>query len=79
MEQTILDGLQNLQLAKEDEESIQISAHSRANLLEECHLSLFGKLLSNRQQNQHALKSTLRSAWKMGSNLRIVEVGNDIL
>ena len=79
MEQAILDGLQNLQLTKEEEESIQISAYSRADLLEECHLSLFGKLLSNRQQNQRALKSTLRSAWKIGSDLRIVDVGNDIL
>ena len=76
MEQAILDGLQ---LTKEEEESIQISVHSRADLLEECHLSLFGKLLSDRQQNQRPLKSTLRSIWKMGSDLRIVEVGNDIL
>nr|POE74170.1 hypothetical protein CFP56_44147 [Quercus suber] len=79
MEQAILDGLQNLQLTKEEEEGIQIIASSRAKWLEECHLSLFGKVLSDRQQNQRALKSTLRSVWKMGSNLRIVEVGNDIL
>ena len=79
MEQAVLDGLQNLQLTKEEEDSIQISSHSRSELLEECHLSLFGKLLSDWQQNQHALKSTLRSIWRMGSDLRIVEVGNDIL
>nr|POE44880.1 hypothetical protein CFP56_75247 [Quercus suber] len=42
-------------------------------------LSLFGRLLSDRQQNQRALKSTLRSAWKMGSELKIVNVGNGIL
>ena len=79
MEQAILDGLQNLQLTKEEEEGIQLSTPSRVEWLEECHLSLFGKLLFDRQQNQRALKSTLRSAWKMGSDLRIVEVGNDIL
>ena len=79
MEQAILDGLQSLKLTKEEEEGIQLSIPSRAEWLEECQLSLFGKLLSNRQQNQRALKSTLRSAWKMGSDLRIVEVGNDIL
>lgn len=62
MEQAILDGLQNLQLTKEEAEDIQITAHSKPELLEECSLSLFGKLLSDRQQNQHALKSTLRSA-----------------
>ena len=46
--------------------------------MEECALSLFGKLLSNRQHNQRTLKSTLRAAWKMGLELRIVDVGKDI-
>ena len=59
MELAILDGLQNLQFTKEEEEGIQISALSRADLLEECHLSLFEKLLYDHQQNQRALKSTL--------------------
>ena len=79
MEQAILDELQNLQLTKEEEEDIQLLNPGRVEWLEECHLSLFGKLLSDRQQNQKALESTLRLAWRMGSNLRIVEVGNDIL
>ena len=47
--------------------------------MEECHLSLFEKLLYDHQQNQCALKSTLQSVWKMGSDLRIVDIGNDIL
>ncbi|XP_065633850.1 uncharacterized protein LOC136069351 [Quercus suber] len=34
---------------------------------------------ADRQQNIRALKNTLRTAWKLGSDLRIVEVGNDIL
>ena len=42
-------------------------------------ISLFGKLLSDRQQNVRALKNTLITTWKLGSDLRIVEVGNDIL
>ena len=78
MEQTILDSLQNLQLTKEEEEDIQITNQSRPEILEEYALSLFGRLQVNRQQNQRALKSTLRSAWKMGIDLRIVEVGNGI-
>lgn len=36
-------------------------------------------MLSDRQPNVHALKKTLRTARKLSSNLRIVEVGNDIL
>ena len=78
MEQTILDSLQNLQLTKEEEEDIQITNQSRPEILEEYALSLFGRLQVNRQQNQRALKSTLRSAWKMGTDLKIVEVGNGI-
>ena len=51
MDQVILDGLQNLQLTKEEEEGTQISVSSRTERLEECHLSLFGKLLFDHQQN----------------------------
>ena len=40
---------------------------------------MFGRSLSNRHQNLRALKNTLRAAWKMASDLRIVEVGNSIL
>ena len=79
MEHTIIDSLKNLQLTKEEEEDIFISSNSTPDLLEECALSLFGRLLADRNQNQRALKNTLRSAWKMGSDLRIVEVGNNIL
>ena len=76
MEQEVVSSLQKLSLTKEKETEISITAHSRADLLEECSLSLFGRLLLDRQQNQRALTSTLRAAWKMGSNLRIIEVGN---
>nr|POE76313.1 hypothetical protein CFP56_25681 [Quercus suber] len=79
MEQAVLDGLQNLLLTKEEEKCIQITNQGRAELLKDWLLSLFGKLLSSRLQNQQALKGTLRAAWKMGSDLRILEVGNGIL
>ena len=78
MDQSIINGIQHLQLIKE-EESISISTTSRSDLLEECVLSLFGRLLANWHQNMWALKSTLRSVWKMGSNLRIVDVGKNII
>ncbi|KAK7835175.1 uncharacterized protein CFP56_023612 [Quercus suber] len=79
MEYSVVEGLHNLRLTKEEEEEITITTKSRADLLEECSLSLFGRLLTDRHQNQRALKNTLRSAWKMGSDLQIVEVGNNIL
>nr|POE70835.1 hypothetical protein CFP56_45470 [Quercus suber] len=74
MEQEIIEKLQHLCLTKEEEEDILISTQSWDELLEECSLSLFGRLLSNRQQNMRALKNTLRAAWKMGSELRIVDL-----
>lgn len=79
MDQTLIENLQKLQLTKEEEEDIAITTTSKSKLLEECSLSLFGRMLADRKQNQRALKSTLKSTWKMGSELRIVEVGNNIL
>ena len=52
MDLSILSSLQNLQLTKEEEEAIPITITNSSDLLEECFLSLFGRLLSNRQQNQ---------------------------
>ena len=49
MDQSILYSLQNLQLTKEEEESIPITITNSSDLLEECSLSLFGWLLSDRQ------------------------------
>ena len=79
MDLNIPDSLQNLQLTKEEEEAIPITVTNSSDLLEECFLIIFERLLSNWQQNQRALKSTLRSTWKMGSDMRIVEVGNNVL
>ena len=52
MDLSILYSLQNLQLTKEEEEAIPITVTNSSGLLEESSLSLFGRLLSNRQQNQ---------------------------
>ena len=62
MEQAIVDSLNKLQLTKEEEEDIFISTKSTPDLIEECSLSLFGRLLADRQQNLRALKSTLKAA-----------------
>ena len=79
MEQEVVLSLQNQQLTKEEEEDIVLMNATKSEILEECSLSLFGRLLTDHQQNQRALKNTLKLAWKMGSDLRIVEVGNNIL
>ena len=79
MDQTVVEGLLNLRLTKEEEEEISIKSRCKSDLLEECSLSLFGCLLAERNQNQRALKNTMRAAWKMGSDLQIVDVGNNVL
>ena len=79
MEQNIIESLQSLQLTKEKEEDISISSASIPKVVKECSLSLFGRLLSDQKQNLWALKSTLRSVWKRGSDLQIIEVGNNTL
>ena len=47
-------------------------------MLEECSLSLFGRFLTTRAFNQRVAKDLLRSVWKMGSDLCIADVGDDL-
>ena len=47
-------------------------------MLAECSLSLLGRFLTTRAFNLRAAKSMLRSVWRMGSDLRIVDVGDDL-
>ena len=74
-----MNSLGNLKLTKEEEEDIVITNSNCSGIFEECSLSLFGRLLSDCHQNLRAFKNSLKAAWKMGSDLRIVEVGNNIL
>ena len=78
MEQYLIEGIKHMRLTKEEEVQIVVSGEDKAEMLEQCALSMVGRLLTNRKQNQRALKNTLRLAWKASPNLRIVEVGNDI-
>ena len=58
MEQHLIDGIQHLRLTKEEEIQISLSEEDRAQVFEECFLSLFGKLLTDRKQNLRGLKNT---------------------
>nr|POE76871.1 uncharacterized protein CFP56_58073 [Quercus suber] len=62
-------------VTKEEEGHISVAEEDSAQEFEECSLSLFGKLLTDRKQNIRALKNMLRSVWKISPNLKIVEVG----
>ncbi|KAF3952870.1 hypothetical protein CMV_021626 [Castanea mollissima] len=79
MDCEVVSSLEKFKLTKEEEEDIVIANSSSSEIFEECSLSLFGRLLSDRHQNLRALKNTLKAAWKIGSDLRIVEVGNNVI
>ena len=79
MDQEVVNSLGKLKLTKEEEEDIVLANINSSEIFEECSLSLFGCLLSDCHQNLRALKNTLKAAWKMGSDLRIVKVENNIL
>ena len=59
--------------------SITIVRTSKECTLEECFLSLFGKFLTTIPFNRRAARDNMRMVWRMGSNLKILEVGDDIL
>ena len=56
-----------------------VRAVHREKILEEYSLSLVGKFLTTRPLNLKAAKNLLRSVWKLGSYLKIVDVGDGLL
>ena len=55
-----------------------MGATHREKILEQCSLSLFGCFLTKRPYNQRAAKELLRSVWKFGTDLRIVDIGDGL-
>ena len=62
MYQDVVNSLGNLKLTKDEEEDIVIANISNSEILEECSMSLFGRLLLDHHQNIRALKNTLKVA-----------------
>ena len=77
MDSDFMDKMQSITLTEDEGEVIKVGVSQRERMLEECSLSLLGKFLTTRVLNQCAAKSMLRSVWRMGSDLRIVDVGDD--
>lgn len=78
MDLDFIERVQNIALTEEEGEEIKVGGTHRSKTLEECSLSLLGQFLTSRPYNQTAAKSLLRSVWKMGSDLRIVDVGEGL-
>ena len=79
MDADFLERIQQLQLTTEEEEAITIRLVRREEILEEYSLSLIGKFLTTRSINMRAAKNLLRSLWKMGDDLKVVEVGDGLM
>ncbi|XP_075636578.1 uncharacterized protein LOC142608781 [Castanea sativa] len=75
MDPDFIERMQRINLTAEESEIIQVCSRQRERLLEECSLSLFGKFLTTKPFNQRAAKNLLRTMWKFGSDLKIIDVG----
>ena len=78
IDSNFINKLQSITLMEEEGEVIKVGVSQRERMLEECSLSLLGRFLTTRAFNQHVTKDLLRFVWRLGSDLRIVDVGDDI-
>ena len=67
-----------MQLIEEEGEIVQIRSTQREKTIEEFSLILLGSFLTAQPYNQNATKAMLRSVWKLGNDLSIVDVGEGL-
>ena len=68
-----------MMLTMDEDEVMPICLVRREKVLEEFSLSLIGKFLTTKPINIRAAKNLLRSMWKLGEDLKIIEVGEGLL
>ena len=79
MDSDFLYKLSKISLTEDEELDIAVRVTHRKEILEECSLSMLGRFLSDKPINLRAAKNLLRSVWRLGNNLKIVEVGEGLL
>ena len=79
MDLDFIERIQRITLTQEEDQPITVQAVHREKILEEYSLSLMGKFLTTRPLNLKAAKNLLPSVWKLGNNLKIVDVGGGLL
>ena len=79
MEAEVLDRIQKMKLTMDEDEAMTIQSVRRDEILEEFSLSLVGQFLTPKQINIRAAKNVLRSMWKLGDDMKIIEVGEGLL
>lgn len=78
MDSDFIDRIQRINLAEDKGEVVTVGRSQWGKTLEECSLSLLGNFLTTRPYNQRVAKSLLRQVWKLGLNLKIVNVGEGL-
>nr|POF25756.1 hypothetical protein CFP56_75429 [Quercus suber] len=78
MDSDFIERIQNISLTSEEEEPITVRAICREEILEEYSLSLIGKFLTTHPFNLRATKNLQWSVWKMGNNLKIIDMGEEM-
>lgn len=79
MESEVLERIQNMTLTTDEDEVMPIRPVKREKVLEEFSLSLIGKFLTTKPINIRAAKNLIRSMWKLGDDMKIIEVGGGLL
>ncbi|XP_050244433.1 uncharacterized protein LOC126692747 [Quercus robur] len=79
MESEVLERIQNMTLTTDEDEVMPIRPVKREKVLEEFSLSLIGKFLTTKKINIRTAKNLLRSMWKLGDDLKIIEVGEGLI
>lgn len=78
MDSDFLNKLQSINMMEEEGEVMKVGVSQRERMLEECSLSLLGRFLTTRAFNQRVAKDLLRAVWKMGSDVCIVVMGDNL-
>ena len=73
-----IERIQNIQLTEEEGEVVQVQLSHREKIIKECSLTLLGRFLTTKPYNQRAAKAILRAAWKLGNDLKIVDMGEGL-
>ncbi|KAL0010773.1 hypothetical protein SO802_005881 [Lithocarpus litseifolius] len=74
-----LDKLSKISLTEDEELDIAMRITHRKEILEECSLSVLRRFTSDKPINPRAAKNLLCSVWRLGNDLKIVELGEGLL
>ena len=74
MDADFIERLQSIHLTEEEGEVIKVRSENRVKILEECSLNLMDRFHMTKPINLWAAKNLLRSVWKLGHDLKIMDV-----